>query len=70
MIRFLLDTSSDYTVEEVKAKGMELVPLHITLGEADYRDAYDLTKDAFLMALTPFINEVWKDSACNQSLEK
>ena len=52
MIRFLLDTSSDYTVEEVKAKGMELVPLHITLGEADYRDAYDLTKDAFYELLT------------------
>ena len=30
----------------------------------------DLTKDAFLMALTPFINEVWKDSACEQSLGK
>ena len=52
MIRFLLDTSSDFTVEEVKAKGMDLVPLHITLGEADYKDAYDLTKDAFYELLT------------------
>ena len=47
MIRFLVDTSSDYTVDEIKEKGMELVPLHITLGEADYRDGYDLTKDRF-----------------------
>lgn len=52
MIRLLVDTSSDYTVEEVKAKGMELVPLHITLGEADYRDAYDLSKDRFYELLT------------------
>lgn len=52
MIRFLVDTSSDYTVDEVKEKGMELVPLHITLGEADYRDAYDLTKEGFYELLT------------------
>lgn len=52
MIRFLVDTSADYTVEEIKAKGMELVPLHITLGEADYRDGYDLTKDRFYELLT------------------
>ena len=52
MIKFLVDTASDYTVEEIKAKGMELVPLHITLGEADYRDGYDLTKDAFYELLT------------------
>ena len=52
MNKILLDTSSDYTVEEVQAKGMDLVPLHITLGEADYRDAYDLSKDKFYELLT------------------
>ena len=52
MIKILLETSSDYTVEEVQAKGMDLVPLHITLGEADYRDAYDLSKDKFYELLT------------------
>ena len=52
MIRILVDTSSDYTVEEIKANGMELVPLHITLGEADYRDGYDLSKDRFYELLT------------------
>ena len=40
MIKFLVDTSSDYTIDEVKAKGMSLAPLHITLGEKDYRDGY------------------------------
>ena len=52
MIRFLVDTSSDYTVEEIRANGMELAPLHITIGEADYRDGYDLTKDRFYELLT------------------
>lgn len=52
MIRFLVDTSSDYTVKEIKEKGMELVPLHITIGEADYRDGYDLSKDRFYELLT------------------
>ena len=52
MIRFLVDTSSDYTVEEIKAKGMELAPLHITIGEADYRDGYDLSKNKFYELLT------------------
>ena len=52
MIRFLVDTSSDYTVEEVQEKDMKLAPLHITLGENDYRDAYDLTKDRFYELLT------------------
>ena len=52
MIRFLVDTASDYTVEEIQAKGMEIVPMHITFGEADYRDGYDLTKDRFYELLT------------------
>lgn len=52
MIRFLVDTSSDYTVDEIKNQGMQLVPLHITLGEDDYKDAYDLTKDRFYELLT------------------
>lgn len=51
MIRFLVDTSADYTVEEIKEKGMELVPLHINIGGKDYRDAYDLTKDKFYQLL-------------------
>lgn len=47
MIKILVDTSSDYTVEEIQAQGMELVPLHITMNGKDYRDAYDLSKDEF-----------------------
>ncbi len=52
MVRILVDTSADYTVAEVQAKGLEMVPIHITIGEKDYRDAYDLTKDEFYKLLT------------------
>ncbi len=51
MVRILVDTSSDYTVEEINEKGIELVPIHITMGDKDYRDAYDLTKDEFYQML-------------------
>ena len=47
MIRILVDTAADYTVEEIKEKGFELVPMHISIGEKDYRDGFDLTKDQF-----------------------
>ena len=52
MIKFLVDTSSDYTVEEAKELGMELIPIHITFGEIDYKDGYDLKKDKFYELLT------------------
>ncbi len=51
MIRILVDTAADYTVEEIKEKGFELVPMHITIGEKDYRDGFDLTKDQFYKLL-------------------
>lgn len=47
MIRILVDSSSDYTVEEIKNKGMELVPITITIGEKSYVDGYDLGRDEF-----------------------
>jgi DegV family protein with EDD domain len=47
MIRILVDSSSDYTVAEIKAKNMELVPISITIGEKDYVDGYDLERDEF-----------------------
>lgn len=52
MIRIMVDTSADYTVEETKEKGIGLLPIHITMGDKDYRDAYDLTKEEFYNLLT------------------
>ncbi|MDO4322005.1 MAG: DegV family protein [Lachnospiraceae bacterium] len=47
MIRILVDSSSDYTVEEIKEKNIELVHIRITLGEKTYIDGYDLGRDEF-----------------------
>lgn len=47
MIRILVDTASDYAAEEIRQKGMELVPIHITFNGKDYRDAIDLSKAQF-----------------------
>lgn len=52
MIKIMVDTSADYTVEETKEKGIDLLPIHITMGDKDYRDAYDLTKEEFYELLT------------------
>lgn len=52
MIKILVDTSADYTVEEIKEKGMELVPISITFGDTDYKDTIDLDKDHFYELLT------------------
>ena len=52
MIRILLDSSADYTAEELKKLDMELVPIAITMGEKSFRDGIDITKDEFYEMLT------------------
>lgn len=51
MIRILVDTSADFSLEEIKEKGLELVPIHITIGGKDYRDIVDLSKEEFYQLL-------------------
>lgn len=52
MIRILLDSSADYTADELKKLDMELVPISITMGEKSFRDGIDITKDEFYEMLT------------------
>ncbi|MCI8505647.1 MAG: DegV family protein [Lachnospiraceae bacterium] len=47
MIRILVDSSSDYKMEEIREKGLELVPITITIGETDYIDGKNLGRDEF-----------------------
>lgn len=44
MVRILVDTSADYTVEELNARNMELVSLNITVDDKSYRDSVDITR--------------------------
>ncbi|MBQ2901332.1 MAG: DegV family protein [Agathobacter sp.] len=47
MIRILLDSSADFSAEEVKTRNMELVPINITMNGTNYHDGVDITKDEF-----------------------
>lgn len=44
MIRILVDSSSDYTLEEIKQKHMEYVPITVSLDGENYRDGIDATR--------------------------
>lgn len=45
MIRIIVDSAADYTLEELQARSLDLVPLNINIGEESHRDAVDMTKD-------------------------
>lgn len=47
MIRILVDSSSDYTMEEINEKGFHFVPLMVSLGGKYYKDGIELKPDAF-----------------------
>lgn len=47
MIRILVDSASDYQLEEIKEKNMELVSIQITIGDKNYRDGIDLDRNDF-----------------------
>lgn len=47
MIRFLIDSSSDYDVKEAKNKGIEYVPITITIGDKTFFDDGNISKDEF-----------------------
>lgn len=47
MIQFLIDSSSDYDVQEAKNKGIKHVPITITMGEKSFYDDGKISKDEF-----------------------
>jgi len=47
MIRLLVDSTSDFTLEEVKARNMSFVPLNVNFGEESLMDTIELDKDTF-----------------------
>lgn len=48
----MVDSSSDYTVEEIRQKQLELLTISIAIGEKSYRDGFDLGRDEFYELLT------------------
>ncbi len=51
MIRILVDSSSDYSQEEIQEKGLVFVPVQIELAGKQYRDGIDLDKNSFFEIL-------------------
>lgn len=47
MIRILVDSASDYSLEEVKQKHIDMISLRITIGEKTYVDGVDFGRDEF-----------------------
>ncbi len=52
MIRILVDSSTDFSMEEVKNKNLYHVPITISLNGQDYLSGEDLTSDRFYELLT------------------
>ena len=51
MIRLLVDSASDYSMEELKRKQIEQVSLAISLDNKEYRGGIDLTGDSFYILM-------------------
>ena len=51
MLRIFVDSGSSIKQEEKEQYGVEIFPLHITLGDKEYLDGIDLSMDTFYKAL-------------------
>lgn len=47
MIRFLVDSTSDFTPSELEGKHVEFVPLSVTIDGKTYKDGLDISKNEF-----------------------
>ncbi len=47
MIRLIVDSASDYITEEIEKRNMTVVPVQIAMGDHNYLDGVNLTKDQF-----------------------
>lgn len=51
MLRIFVDSGSSIKQDEIAQYGVEILPLHITLGDKDYLDGVDLSMDIFYHAM-------------------
>lgn len=47
MIRIITDSAADFTAEEAKRLGVEIIHMNVTIGEEIFTDGVDLTPEAF-----------------------
>ena len=51
MTRILVDSSSDYTQEDIKAKGIEFVPIIVSFNGQEYEDGITLDRNDFFQIM-------------------
>ena len=51
IIKFLVDSSSDYSPEEIKEKQLELIPIRVTQQDITYGDIVELDRNRFYQLL-------------------
>lgn len=61
MIRFLVDTASDYNIQEAKDHNIEVISIAIEMGNETFYDGINITRDAFYKKLE-FADEFPKTS--------
>lgn len=47
MIRIVVDSSADYTLQEINEKNLTLIPLNVMINDQNYLDTLELTPDNF-----------------------
>lgn len=47
MLQIITDSSAEFTEEEAKALGIQIVPLTVIFGEQEYKEGVDMVKDEF-----------------------
>ncbi len=50
-IRLLTDTASDIDLKTAQKHGVVLIPMTVTIGQKEYKEAYDFTKEEFYTML-------------------
>lgn len=50
-IRIVIDSASDYTLEEIEKRNLCMVPLTVSFGDQSYKDIYELDHDTFFEKL-------------------
>lgn len=63
-IRLIIDSASEYTLDEANKKGLDFIPLILNLEDKSYRDGIELTKNDFFYYL---INKGAKPSTSQPS---
>ena len=52
MVRIITDSAADFEPPEIKALGIECIPIKVMFGECEYQENVNLTKDKFYNMLT------------------